>query len=109
MGHLRLLVPWISAVVCLPSAHFLRVRSSFEWGILEVPTALGGLLVGLVKDVLLYHSEIRFEIVHGLAQFIHFISEVSYCIFFLILRFFFLPLALSIVTVVGNCSLLSVH
>ncbi len=82
MGHLRLLVFLVTAVLCLPSSRFRRVRSSSERSILEVPTVLGGLLGGLVENVLLNHAEIRFEIIHSLAQFVHLISEVSYRIFF---------------------------
>jgi hypothetical protein len=85
MGHLRLLVSLVSAIVCLPSSHFVRIRSSSEWSILELPTALGGLMGGLVKDVLLDHPEILFEIVHGLSQFVHLIGEMSYRVVFLVL------------------------
>ncbi len=71
----------VSAVGTLAPSRALREISS----VLELPTAMGGLMGGLAEIVLLDHSEIRFEVVHGLGNFVHLIGEVPYRIVFLVL------------------------
>ncbi len=62
----------VSTVGALPPSRTLREISSG----LELPIAVGGLLGGLVEDVLLDHPEIWFEVVHGLGDLVHLIGEV---------------------------------
>jgi hypothetical protein len=69
----------VSAVGALPPSRAMRKISSV-W---ELPTAVGKSLGGLVENVLLDHPEIRFEVVHGLGNLVHFIGKVPYRIVFL--------------------------